>query len=96
MKDTKICNVEDTVDKLKGSINCLNIEEFFIQYEYHIVSFFKDIAYTVMSPFQLYELYFKAPEIILFLNEATTNNLKLGHTNSYALFNNTNLNNVSL
>lgn len=92
MKDTKICNMEDTVDKLKESINCLNIEEFFTQYEYHIVSFFKDIAYTIMSPFQLYELYFKAPEIILFLNEATTNNLKLGHTNSYALFNNTNLN----
>ncbi len=91
MKDTKIYNVDDTLNKLKTTINCIEVDEFFNEYEYHIATFFKDIVYTILSPFHLYELYFKAPEIILFLNGATTNNLKLGHTNSYALFNNTNL-----
>jgi autophagy-related protein 9 len=79
---TTIINVIDN-ENIK---NKKHEDYFFNLYQYHIITLFKDIYYTVMTPFHLYELTFNINIILPYLAEITVNNAHIGHTNRFALF----------
>jgi hypothetical protein len=81
---TTIINMIDDTD-IKDKNHC---DYFFNLYQYHIVTLIKDIIYTLMAPFKLYELSFEQHNIMVYLSEITINNAHIGHTNRFALFEN--------
>jgi autophagy-related protein 9 len=95
IKEKIVYNADEKLKILKEQINCINeitikdkkhSDYFFNLYEYHFLSFIKDVIYTILTPFQLFKLYYKSDDIVEFLSEITVNNPQLGHTNIYSIF----------
>ena len=96
MKEKKIYYPDDKLIELKKVINCINdvtIKDkthkdfFFRLYQFHTLTFFYDIYNTLLTPFYLYKMHYKCYNIVKFLSDITIDNPKIGHTNTYSIFN---------
>jgi autophagy-related protein 9 len=68
------------VDNIKDKIK--------IHYQYKVGILLKDIFYTLLIPFKLFELSFKVDSIVEFLQENTLRHNKIGRTFKLSLFDN--------
>lgn len=86
--DKKLKEIKDIINSIDNKrIKDKNDDQFFFKmYQYHIITIFKDIIYTLYVPFELFKLSYDVENIVTYMSDITINNAKYGHSNKFSLF----------